>query len=458
MTGGDAAGVSAEGERMRNHKRDKTFERMHVLRIYGELVREPASEQNAGRIQKLQNERLGALMRAAWDIPFYRERFERSGTTPDDYACAADLYRFPVLYKDELRTWMDEEAASHPEKYADWSVAPTSGSTGLPLRVLQSPREHAFFTANWLRTMSYPGYNPFTGKAMSRPNSLHATDDKPIVRDSPIQRFGILRHKYMSDTIKQRVETQTLVDEINAYRPDYLYNHKNVLVRIAKYVKENNIEIWKPKFYTPISEMLDEPSNALLHEVFGDGLLDSYGLSETGACVVRLPGKDYYQISNDSHVVNIYNDDLSGPADAGMAVITNLYKIDLPLINYATLDYMERFEQFGLPFVSKIQGRMNDVIRHSNGGVTEWANISVVMNYTPEVVAYRITQETMTHCHLLMVRNPSVPASQQNQIAQSVVEGLAGVFKDPEMDVSVEWTDDIPSDANGKLRVIVSKI
>ena len=318
---------------MRNYERDHKLEHVYSLMAYAQAEKKPVSARNCDRILKLQNKRVHELMKAAYEIPFYRARFEQSGTTPDDYHCAEDLYKFPLLTKDQLRDWMDEEAEKDPEKYKYWHVSPTSGSTGRPLRVLISPREYAWVTANWLRTMGYGGFNPFTGKTMSRPNSLHG----PVKEyDSFVQKLGILRRKYMSDTIRERVDTQTLVNEINAYEPDYLYNHKNLLMRIAKYVKENDIYMWKPSFYTPFGEMLDDPSRELLQEVFGPGLIDAYGMGETGSCVVRIPGRKYYQVNSDLFVVNVYNADLTGPALKGMAVITPLYKTELPLINYTS--------------------------------------------------------------------------------------------------------------------------
>jgi len=166
----------------------------------------------------------------------------------------------------------------------------------------------------------------------------------------------------MSDTIKERVDTQTLVDEINIYEPDYLYNHKNLLMRIAKYVKENDIYLWKPSFYTPFGEMVDDASRKLLTEVFGPGLIDAYGMAETGSCVVRVPGKKYYQVNSDLFVVNVYNQDLTGPALKGMAVITPLYKTELPLINYTSYDQLDSYMRRGLRFARGLQGRMNDVI------------------------------------------------------------------------------------------------
>ena len=175
---------------MRNYELDHKLEHVYTLKAYAEVERKPVNSKNCDRILKLQNKRVHKLMKAAYEIPFYRARFEQSGTTPDDYHCAEDLYKFPLLTKDQLREWMDEEMEKDPDKYKYWHVSPTSGSTGRPLRVLISPREYGWVTANWLRTMGYGGFNPFTGKTMSRPNSLHG----PVSEyDSPIQKMGILR-------------------------------------------------------------------------------------------------------------------------------------------------------------------------------------------------------------------------------------------------------------------------
>ena len=439
---------------MANYKLERKLEHLYTMQIYTTLIKDPAGPETAERYVAAQNKNIQEIMRIAYEIPFYRERFERTNTTPADYNCAEDMYKFPILTKDELRSFMDAELDRDPQKYEHWHVAPTSGSTGRPLRVLRSPREAAFSVANWLRTMALAGYNPFTGLTQSRPNSLHVAEVPE--RDSFIQRFGILRHKYLPDTIRNRVDTQVLVDEINACEPDYLYNHTNVLVRIAKYVKDNDLYIWQPKYYSPVSEMLTEPSELLLKEVFGPGLVNSYGLSETDSCVVRIPERDYFQVLSDTYVVNTYNEDLTSPSLNGMGVITPLAKRDLPIINYASYDYMETYIEDGLRYVTRLQGRMNDVIYHADGSVTEWANVSVVMNYLTEVVAYRLIQNEPGHVHLMRVPHPDLTEDQYPAVEQKISTELGGIFHDDIMTMSYEWVSDIPADPNGKLRVIVS--
>ncbi|MCD7858130.1 MAG: hypothetical protein LUG55_10150 [Clostridiales bacterium] len=437
-----------------SYQSDRKLENVYTLQHYCSLYHRPVQAKDYASVAATQNRKVHALMEAAWNVPFYRARFEASGTTPEDYHTAADLYKFPVLTKADLRTWMDEEAAQHPEKYQYWHVAPTSGSTGAPLRTLFSPKENAWVTANWLRVLSLPGYNPFTGKTMCRPNTLHGGGSG---EDSIIQRVGILQRKQMSDALKHHMTSAQLLQEINDYQPDFLYNHTNVLVRIAAYAKKHNVPVHQPKFYAPISEGIDDSSRGLLKEVFGPGLVDSYGLSETGACISRVPGQEDYQVNSDTHVVNIYNATLSGPADSGPAVITPLFKTDLPLINYVSGDSMDTYLQGGLRFVKRIKGRMNDVIRHKDGSVTEWGNVAVVMNYILEVVQYRVVQEDYENITLLMVRNPSVPESEQPRVEAAIQEKLGDVLRG-EFTLAFRWMEEIPEDPNGKLRIIVSKI
>ena len=82
------------------------------------------------KIKADQNRKIHKLMKRAYRIPVYREKFEQSGTTPDDYHCSEDLAKFPTLTKPELRLWMQTEWDEHPEIHDDTNILSTSGSSG----------------------------------------------------------------------------------------------------------------------------------------------------------------------------------------------------------------------------------------------------------------------------------------------------------------------------------------
>ena len=116
-------------------------------------------DSNPKKIKEDQNRRIHKLMKRAYEIPFYREKFEASGTTPDDYHCAEDLVKFPTINKDELRQFMQKNWDDNPKKRDLWQVLSTSGSSGTPLKIVQTHKEHARSNANWIRELMVAGYN-----------------------------------------------------------------------------------------------------------------------------------------------------------------------------------------------------------------------------------------------------------------------------------------------------------
>ena len=107
--------------------------------------------QDFSGVKRIQSRRVRKLVKKAYKIPFYKERFDKAGVKPSDIRTAEDLAKLPLLTKDEIRAWMNEECKN--PKYEHWFKDTTSGSSGVPLMVLLSPREKAYMMANWFRVM-----------------------------------------------------------------------------------------------------------------------------------------------------------------------------------------------------------------------------------------------------------------------------------------------------------------
>ena len=61
-------------------------------------------------VMRTQDKRVRKLVKRAYEIPFYRKRFDEAGVKPEDIRTGDDLSKLPLLTKDELRAWMNEEA------------------------------------------------------------------------------------------------------------------------------------------------------------------------------------------------------------------------------------------------------------------------------------------------------------------------------------------------------------
>lgn len=405
------------------------------------------------KARAVQNKNIHRLMKHAYQIPFYRKRFDENGLTPDDFHCSEDLARFPVITKDELRAWMKELYDSHPGERDSWDATSTSGSTGIPLRLYQSQREHACANASWIRILMSFGYNPFFGRMVTFESS-YRTEKKS--RDSFIQRFGILQRRKLSEKRCTGDGMRDVIQELNDYAPDLICLRKNCIVRIALYAQQHNLTVRKPKWYIPVSEMVDEITRNILEKTFGPGLVDAYGSDETGSCIIKRPGNDYYDICNDTHVVNIY-DENGNLADNGRVIITPLYKTDFPIINYDIGDTASSYQKDGLRYVTKIHGRMNDMVKHETGEETSVLELRKIPNGITGIAQFRYVQESFHDLTVELVRDPQDTTYTKEQITAYFREQLAGLYQD-EFRVKIKWLDVIPPDPNGKLRCFVCNV
>lgn len=404
---------------------------------------------NQERERKKQNRRLQRLMKKAYRIPFYRERFEAVGLTPEDFRRAEDLEKFPLLTKQELRVWMDEECEK--EKYRFYYLDTTSGSSGTPTKVLYSPREKAWNMANWIRVLMKAGYDPVRGKTVSR-LSAHSVSAK---QTNLFQRMGYLRREF----VDQYAPEKDVIDSINRREPDLLYMNKTELMRIALYSKAHNYPVYHPKFFVPTGEKTDDAARKLFEEVLGPGMIDSFGTAETGACMAKYPGDRVYHIHNDLFVVNLYDDE-GHCATEGKLAVTPLYKTDIPLINYvvgdravATVETNHGKENI---VIKEVQGRMNDFIRHEDGSFTTFFMIAPIFAHCEDVVQLRLIQKSydLLLIQLVIKTDSSMTAG---EIEEELTSKLNEKLNRP-MEISFQWMDVIPPDPNGKLRLIVSEV
>lgn len=421
------------------------FTFLYLLRLDRRLSGDPA------RIRARQNRNVRRLMKRAYEIPFYRSRFDACGLTPDDFRCAEDLSRFPVLTKEELRAWMKELYDTHPDTRDTWDATSTSGSTGIPLRLYQSQREHAWMNANWIRVLMSLGYNPFFGKMITFESS-YRTEKKS--RDSIVQRFGILRRRKLSE---KRCETDAgmreVIAELNDYAPDLICLRKNCIVRIAVFAQQHGLSIRHPKWYIPISEMVDEMTVRTLSRTFGPNLVDAYGSDETGSCLIRHAGSSRFVVCSDTHVVNVYDQD-NHLADNGRVIITPLFKTDFPIINYDIGDEASSYMENGLRYVTKIHGRLNDLVKHENGDETSVLELRKIPNGISGIAQFRYVQESFHDLRVELVPDPEDTTHSRDEIETFFRKQLAALYGD-EFRVRIQWLDAIPPDPNGKLRCFV---
>ena len=415
----------------------------------------PTGPKAIGRALRKQDRKVRKVMKRAYGIPFYRERFDARGLNPRDFKTADDLVKFPITTREDLRGWMQAEIAAHPEKSGKWEMFKTSGSSGVPLRFVMSLREAACMNANWIRVTMFAGYRPFSEKMMTF-LTTHSDVD-PEKGDSFVQKLGILQRKIVPEHLYVGEKMADLIQLVNDYRPQMICFRKNVLVRMANYAQRNGLSIHRPRIYTPVSEMVDDITRDLLVRTFGNGRMDAYGCNELASLAARLPGSDAFYIYSDTHVLNIVDDE-GNLAEEGRVIGTTLYKFDYPIINYEVGDRATCEYRYGMRYITRILGRTNDLVKHANGVETSATELMKIPNGTTGIAQFRYVQESLDSITVMLVKDGDASAPGKADIEDFFVRAVDELYGGHEYDLRFEWLDEIPPDENGKMRCFICNV
>jgi phenylacetate-coenzyme A ligase PaaK-like adenylate-forming protein len=369
-----------------------------------------------------------------------------AGMPPDKFHSVEDLRKLPLLTKDEYREWIAETYCRAPDRYDRWFRDGTSGSTGSPLVIYRPWKEQAYIIAKWLRELVINGYRPMWDKTfcLVSPHRLAS-------RDSILQRVGLYRRSMLSYLASPR----EMVDAFNQARPHLFYANKSQFIQMASYAKHCGVDLYKPPLYACGAETIDDASRRLIYECFGErGFIESYGCVELGILAFQeTRDKSFLHFCHDTNILELITHDESDP-DEGNCVITDLHQYAFPLVRYNLGDYLVTKRRDNLQVILRITGRQDDWIVFKEGYRIPFHGFYEVMERRTDIYQFRVIQEDYELIRVLVVRKPdSDPRAVRTQI-------LADLEQDVSSGISyeVEFVDDLPPDANGKLRMLISKV
>ena len=399
---------------------------------------------SADALRKLQNNRLQKLIKRAYQVPFYRKRFDDAGITPGAIKTKDDLYKLPILTKTEYREWMQKELNNPIVK--DFKFTKTSGSTGIPTTNIYPPIEYAQHYMMDMWGWMKGGYNPFRGRSLTK-----QPGDGNVGTHSFIQKLGILRRECF-DTHWNRAD---IVRRITEYQPDFLLANSSELIYIAQFIKENNLTIPKPKYYCPNGENIDGLAEKILKETYGDGLINLYGCTEMASFAVKAPGNNDYEVMSDLVAVTVMTENGMKAEGSGTIIATPLYRLQYPLINYEVGDTGDVFLKDYRTIISRIKGRSNDFFSWANGKTTIFMRLWDITSQLEDIYQIRFIQETDTNLLIQVVKDTKTSKT-ENELEKYLTTMYKKEFDG--LNVRYEWLSVIPPDPNGKLRIMISKI
>jgi phenylacetate-CoA ligase len=393
---------------------------------------EPAS---VDELRALQLERLQWTLRHAYEnVPFYRKAFDAAGLHPGDCTSLADLAKFPLTSKDDLRDNYPFGMLAVPQHEISRLHA-SSGTTGTPTVVAYTDRDLDIWADVVARSIRAAGGRPG--------HKVHVAYGYGLFTGGLGAHYGAEK---LGCTVIPASGGMTArqVQLINDLRPEIIMVTPTYMLTLLDEFERQGIDPAASSLKVGIfgAEPWTEAMRAEIEHRAGIDAVDIYGLSEVmgpGIAQECAETKDGLHIWEDHfypEVIDPAGCTVLPQGQKGELVFTSLTKQAMPVIRYRTRDLTRLLPGTARPVfrrMEKVTGRSDDMIilRGVNVFPTQIEEIVLrTPGLAPHFQLLLTRQDRMDHLTVLAEAAPGTSAPQRAEaaakVARAVKEG-AGV-------------------------------
>jgi phenylacetate-CoA ligase len=367
----------------------------------------------------------------------------------------ADLARLPTMNKRDARDNVEQLV---------WREAPggvfqytTGGSSGEPLIFYFGRTRQASDAAGRMRARRWWGVDPGEREAYlwGAPVELNKTDRIKTLRDRLVNQL-VLNAFAMSP---ERMDDY--LDALQAWQPKCLYGYASSVALLAAHaeVRQRKLHLPQLRVVCTTGEPLFPHQRELIARVFGAPVANEFGSRDIGFTAHEAPGGQMLLMS-ESHIVEVLDEagQPVAPGEAGEAVITGLTSEAQPFIRYRTGDVLRLSSEpaaagQGLHVIAEVAGRQTDFVVAADGRVMHALAVIYVLRAVPGIEQFKCIQHALDHMEVQIV-----PGANWNEATRNaVVSGLQARLGET-LQVELRMLDEIPPEASGKHRYVVSHV
>jgi phenylacetate-CoA ligase len=395
---------------------------------------EPIERASRDELEALQLARLRwSLGHAYRNVPHYKRKFEKAGVHPDDLKSLADLAKFPLTDKSDLRDNYPFGLFAVPRQQVV-RVHASSGTTGKPTVVGYTTKDVDMWASVMARSIRAAGGRPG--------DIVHVAYGYGLFTGGLGAHYGA--EKLGCTVIPMSGgQTEKQVQLILDFKPDVIMVTPSYMLAIAEEIERQGhdprgtslaigifgAEPWTPAMRTAIESKLDIDA------------IDIYGLSEVigpGVGCECIEAKDGLTIWEDHFYPEVI-DPVTGAAlpdgEKGELVFTSLTKEAMPVVRYRTRDLTRLLPPTARSMrrIEKITGRSDDMIKIRGVMVFPTQVEELILRHVELVPQYQIEivrPRTMDEMTVVVERAPAAGGADGDRAGatlQHLIKSLIGV-------------------------------
>ncbi len=384
-------------------------------------------------------------------IPYYRNLHATvAPLTPET------LEGFPPLTKDLIRTNFEQLKDPTLSERHHWE-APSGGSTGKPIRVIQDDRHASTAHALELYAGELCYGAPYTNQLIlwgSAQEALQEPQHKTLkghVRDSLLRAMGKKTTTYNTFNFT-REKLEDCVRTLNSQKPEFIFGYAGSVYQLAKFIHDNGLSVRRsPKAALLTAQTCYPHMREMIESVLGCQICNHYGSREVGPVSWEAKDGKIY-IFDFFAFVEIVDDDNRhvSVGEEGRVLVTTLQNYAMPLIRYdigdrAVLGPRSSLAGLQLPTFQRIAGKTAEHFKTKSGKLIDGHFFTNIFYFREWIDEFQIIQKKIDEIEVLYKLQGSLNDTEKEEITDQIRKVMGGACE-------IFWTqvDTIPKTPAGK--------
>jgi len=413
------------------------------------------------RLQEFQLDGLKRLLRHAYEhAPFYKERFDVHGVSPDDLKAIEDIRRFPFLTKDHIRASRELMVTVPPSKRNVLVPFSTGGSTGEPVRFyIDRGRIASEWAACW-RARSWWGLDWGDSWVWLWGSPIELTAEDRIRARLKRLRDTLLSRKLLSAFDMTETTMAQYAELVRRSRPKYIYSYSSAAYLLAEFILKNKIDLSNsaPCVVFTTADTLHPHMRNAITQAFHCPVSIEYGSRDGGFVAHECPAGGLH-VHADRVYLEIIRGDQSMPlGELGEIVLTSLDATAMPFVRYRTgdvgaLDPAPCRCGRSLPLLKSIEGRSSDFLLARGGKLIHSLSVIYFLRELDGIASFRVIQDDLNSLSIeIVTTHPGVKLPLEKVRTQ-----MQQLFGYP-VSVEFKFVQSLPPTSSGKYRVVISRL
>lgn len=365
------------------------------------------------------------------------------------------IQKIPVLTKLEFNKNTNDYLSDDIDKT---SLIPnrTGGSTGEPTRFyLDRYTVEHFEAARWLG-LSWSGINIEDPSVMVWGSSIELNQSQNK-RYQLKERFLKNRLIISAYEIKES-NIDTYIEQINSFKPKYLYGYPSALSLLAEMMLRNKKTIKTPlKAIVATAETLQPKQRDLISRAFHCNVINEYGARDGGIIAYECQKGNMHMSAKNCYleVVDIETKQPLEDGEKGLLLVTDLNNFSMPRLRYQLGDIASLSKEkcscgINLPILESLEGRVDDVFVSKDGSYVHGNYFNQIMWKLDSFSGYQLIQHTPDTVTLKLVRKRDSYNNNDETVFRNEIYKVLG-----NIHLSISLVDEIPRSSSGKVRYAI---